>query len=309
MPMPAVTLASTIANASACASMNCQLSEAASASAARPKSATAANAVSAIRSGPRQLCADRYNGPARMVKPPVMVMMTRMTSADVPTAVSSRPTVRIALRRGPTSRSALRRGKQPALLQDGQQQCVFLLPFDRERPLLAERLIEFGAEEIVLEAAVDDVPGEHFVRRAIAEHEEVRVDAALGHRGAPVSAVPLRHLDCRGDAPVAEREQRLVERMPLRLDVDVDVVDAGHQAPHPPDLALDRPIVFHRQPLVRGARLRHERVDAADDTADVAAGALVSQHDLAKLQRHVTDRHEVLVRLRRQPDHEVQLQV
>src|SRR6266566_6964803 len=155
MPMPAVTLASTIANANACASMNCHVSEAPSASACRPRSATAANAVSAIRSDPRQLCADRYKGPARRVKPPVMVMMTRMTSADVPATNSRRP----------TARTALRRGKQQALLQDGQQQCVFLLPFDRERPLLAERLVEFGAEEVVLEAAIDDVPGEHFVRR------------------------------------------------------------------------------------------------------------------------------------------------
>ena len=68
--------------------------------------------------------------------------------------------------------------------------------------------------------------------RAVAEHEEVGVDARFGDGGAPVAAVALGRLDGRRDAAIAERQQRLVERMPLRLDVEVDVVDAGHQAAH-----------------------------------------------------------------------------
>ena len=107
--------------------------------------------------------------------------------------------------------------------------------------------------------------------RPVAEDEEVGVDAGFRDGGAPVAAVALGRLDRRSHAPIAERQQRLVERMPLRLDVEVDVVDAGHQAAHPLDLPLDRRVVFHRQPLIRGARLGHERIDAADDAPDVAA--------------------------------------
>ena len=67
-------------------------------------------------------------------------------------------------------------------------------------------------------------------RDAVAEDVEVGVDAGFGDRRAPVAAVALGRLDRRRDAPVAERQQRLVVRVPLRLDVEVDVVDVGRAA-------------------------------------------------------------------------------
>src|SRR5688572_31631195 len=54
----------------------------------------------------------------------------------------------------------------------------------------------------------------------------------------------------------SQRQQRLVKGMPFRLDVEIDVVDARHQAAHAFDPALDRCVIFHRQPLVGRGRLR-----------------------------------------------------
>ena len=68
------------------------------------------------------------------------------------------------------------------------------------------------------------------VVRPVAEDVEVGVDAGLGDGGAPVAAVALGRFDRRRDAAIAERQQRLVVRMPLGLDVEVDVVDARRAA-------------------------------------------------------------------------------
>ena len=67
-------------------------------------------------------------------------------------------------------------------------------------------------------------------RAAVAEDVEVGVDAGFRDRRAPVLPVALGGLDGRRHAPVAERQQRLVVRMPLRLDVEVDVVDVRPSA-------------------------------------------------------------------------------
>src|SRR5688572_30924921 len=120
--------------------------------------------------------------------------------------------------------------------EDRQEAGVFLLPLRRQRPLLPQALLELVAEEAVLHAAVDDVPGQYGVGRTIAEDEEVGVYACFGDGGAPVAAVAFGGLDRRRDAAVTERQQGLVERMPFRLDVEVDVVDVGDQAAHALDL-------------------------------------------------------------------------
>src|SRR5215208_5573053 len=80
-------------------------------------------------------------------------------------------------------------GSWEFLLQYREEAGVFLLPLRRQRPLLAEPLVELVAEERVLHAAVDDVPRQHRVGRPIAEDEEVGVDTGFGHGGAPVAAV------------------------------------------------------------------------------------------------------------------------
>ena len=189
MPTPAVTLASTMANGERVCVDEVPRSRTPRrrvphGRGAQPRQMRSARSAS----GPRQLCADKYNGPARTVKPPVMVMMTRMTSADVPAAVSSRPTCAVR------SSGRLRARR---FVEASRPYCRTVsssaFSFCRLTGSVHSRgaLIEFGAEEIVLQAAVDDVPRQHCVRRAIAEHEEVRVDAALGHRGAPVAAVAL----------------------------------------------------------------------------------------------------------------------
>ena len=99
----------------------------------------------------------------------------------------------------------------------------------------------------------------------------VGVDAGFRDRCAPVLTVALGGFDGRSHSPVAERQQGLVVRMPLRLDVEVHVVDAGHQRPKPLALSIDGGGVGHRQPLIGGARLRNERVHAAPDATDAAS--------------------------------------
>ena len=94
-----------------------------------------------------------------------------------------------------------------------------------------------GAEERRLHAAVDDVPGQHGVLRAVAEDVEVGVDARLRDGGAPLPPLRSAASIAGGDAPIAEREQRLVVRMPLRLDVEVHVVEARQQRAQPLALA------------------------------------------------------------------------
>jgi hypothetical protein len=61
----------------------------------------------------------------------------------------------------------------------------------RQRPLGPHRLVELVAEEALLQAAVDDVPGQAGVLPAIAEDERVGVEAGLGDGGAPLAAVAL----------------------------------------------------------------------------------------------------------------------
>src|SRR5262245_20400065 len=119
------------------------------------------------------------------------------------------------------------------LLEDREETRILLLALRRERPLGLHRLVEFRSEEIGLHAAVDDVPGQQRVARSVAEHEEVGIHSGLRDSGTPVPAIAFRGLDGWRHPSIAERQQRLVERVPLRLDVEVDVVDAGHQAAHP----------------------------------------------------------------------------
>src|SRR5262245_10132900 len=277
--------------------MNSQLAAAVSASTERLESTPARSAAIATISGPPQWCAERRSGPASKKKPPAMMTMTRTTSAVAAAATSG-----LAMR-------TLTCWEAKRVLQNRQQAGVLLLPFWRKCPLFAKPFVELGTEKIVLQAAVNDVPRQHFVRRTIAEHEEVGIDARFGDGRPPVSAVALSRFDGVGHAPVPERQQRLIERMPFRLDVEVDVVDAAHERAHPLDLAVDGSIVFHRQPLVRRSGFRHERVHTADDAPKLTAAALVAQHDVAKLQRKVANRDEIVVSLRRQPNHEVELQV
>ena len=50
-------------------------------------------------------------------------------------------------------------------------------------------------------------------------------------------------------------------------------------------LRSDSAIVLHGQPLIRGAGLRDQRIDAADDAADTATESGVFEHAVAHLQR------------------------
>ncbi len=79
--------------------------------------------------------------------------------------------------------------------------------------------------------------------------------------------------------------------------------------PQPFDLAIDYSSLGHRQPLIRRAGFRHERIDGRDDAPDRAAPPGVVRHPLADRQVRVPNRHEVLVGLAGKPDHEVELQV
>ena len=138
---------------------------------------------------------------------------------------------------------------------------------------------------------------------------EVGVHARLGDGGLPVLAVPLGHFNGGGDAPVAERQQGLVVGMTFGLDIEVDVVEVGHQAAQAPDLAFSHGRVLERQPLVRGAGLRNERIHTPDDPADLAPRAGMLQHPLPNLARQIPNRLQVLVGLGGEADHVVQLQV
>src|SRR5260221_12153781 len=126
----------------------------------------------------------------------------------------------------------------PASLNHWKEPRVLLLSLRRERPLLAKRLVIFGMEERRLHAAVDDVPRKHGVAAAGTVDEEIGVHTGFRYGCAPVLAVSLGHLDRGGDPAIAERPQRLIVRMPLGLDVEAHVVDAGHQAPQPLDLSV-----------------------------------------------------------------------
>ena len=97
--------------------------------------------------------------------------------------------------------------------------------------------------------------------------------------------------------------------MPLRLDVEVHVVDVGRQRTQPFDLAIDDVRILHRDPLIGRPRLRDQRVHAADDPTDLALGLRVFHHALANLQRQIANRDQVLVRLGGEADHVVELQV
>ena len=97
--------------------------------------------------------------------------------------------------------------------------------------------------------------------------------------------------------------------MAFRLEGKVHVVEAGHERSQPLEFSLDALRIVHREPLVRGPRLRNERIDAGADPTDAAAPACVPQHRLADLRRQIPDRHDVVFVLGRQADHVVQLQV
>jgi hypothetical protein len=88
--------------------------------------------------------------------------------------------------------------------------------------------------------------GRTAVAAAVAEDVEVRVEPCFRDGGAPLPAVPLGGFNRRRDAAVAEREQRLVVRVPLRLDVEVHVVETGEQLAQPFALRVRDGGIFHR---------------------------------------------------------------
>src|SRR5919106_984597 len=106
-----------------------------------------------MASGPVQPWAEKRRGPASIAKPPVRRTMTSTSRAHVPAAARTR------------------------LLKNGKEARILLLAFRRQRPFLAQRLVVLRSEEGRLHAAVDDVPRQHRIARAIAEHEEVGVHA------------------------------------------------------------------------------------------------------------------------------------
>ena len=83
----------------------------------------------------------------------------------------------------------------------------------------------------VLHAAVDDVPRQHRVgligRERCRSRRRRRLRATARRQWPPLRSA---RFDGRRDAAVAEREQRLVVRVPLALDVEVDVVDVRRPA-------------------------------------------------------------------------------
>src|SRR5688500_10537817 len=95
--------------------------------------------------------------------------------------------------------------------------CVFGGSLGRERPLLADALLELASEECLLHAAVDDAPRQHLICCAVAKDIEVGIDAGIGDRAPPITAVGFGGLDGGRDPPIAEGEQCLVKGMPLRL--------------------------------------------------------------------------------------------
>src|SRR5688500_4941898 len=99
----------------------------------------------------------------------------------------------------------------------------------RQCPFLAKPFVELAAEERCLHAAIDDAPRQHAVISAIAEHEEVRIYSGVGNSAPPIAAVGLGGLNRRRHTAIAEREQSLVKRMTLRLDIEKDVVDIRRQ--------------------------------------------------------------------------------
>src|SRR5688572_9752373 len=241
--MPAVAAAATTAIAAACRSIRSSRIASAFAIDRRPPTIPAASqAAAAMAHGPVQRREEKCNGPASMRKPPVMRTTSSTSRALVPIRMRVKVTLVVRLVDGGL--------KVSGLLEYREETGILLLPFRRQRPLAVHRLVELRSEERGLHAAVDDVPRQHGIAGTVTEHEEASVDTRFGDRGSPVPAVALRRLDCWRDAAVAERQQRLVERMPLRLDVEVNVVDAGHQRPHPLDLPLDDGVGLHRQPLV-----------------------------------------------------------
>src|SRR5215831_2014661 len=143
----------------------------------------------------------------------------------------------------------------------------------------------------------------------VAKDVRIGIDSRFGDGGTPVLSVALGRGNGRCDPLVAQGKQRLVVRMTLRLDVEVHVVDAGRQRSQPLDLSVHVRVAFHRQPLIRCTGLGNQRVHAADDSADGATRPRVLEHPFAKLERQIANRHEIIVCLRGEPDHVIELQV
>ena len=115
----------------------------------------------------------------------------------------------------PVGQAILPRCNPAVSLKQPQELAVHLLPFGWQRPLFAKRFRVLRLEECLLHAAVDDVPWKEGVSAAVAEDVEIGVDCRVGHRGAPVLAVPLGRFNGGRDAAVTELQQRLIVRVPL----------------------------------------------------------------------------------------------
>src|SRR5512138_1999129 len=116
-----------------------------------------AYASTAASNGASRRWADTCSGPTSMANPPLMKMMTKRLRANVPAK----------------TRTCANAANSGDLVQRGEQPGVLFLPLRRQRPLGAHRLVGLGAEEGVFHAAVDDVPRQHAIVRAIAEDEEL----------------------------------------------------------------------------------------------------------------------------------------
>jgi hypothetical protein len=99
---------------------------------------------------------------------------------------------------------------------------------------------------------------ETLVRLLLCEHVEVGVHARVGHRLPPVAAVGFGGFDGGRHAPIAQREQGLVERMTLGFDIEEQRCRCRRSATLKPlwIFLCDHRWVFHRQPLIPVERLR-----------------------------------------------------
>src|SRR5262245_30091899 len=128
------------------------------------------NAIAATM-GRVTACIDTSMPATPKLKPPAAAIAAATTVEAIANHSSTTPAVLVRVAGGSiTMRS----------VQDGKQARIFVGPLRRQRPLGAGALLELGAEERLLHAAVDHVPRQHQVVRAIAIDVEVAVDAGVG---------------------------------------------------------------------------------------------------------------------------------
>jgi len=156
------------------------------------------------------------------------------------------------------------------------------------------------------DAVVDKIPRQDLVGFLLSINVGIGTDIRLAKCTDPIAAQTVSRQQNLSDLSVSQCQQRL-DVVPFRQFVnDSNRPLAAQTLSDPPDSLPDDGDVFQRVPLEGGCGLRNKLIDAERQTPEAIPSPREFPRSTLHLPDQPDDRLDILVRFRRQADHEVE---